>query len=151
MRRAGSSALAAAAAVLALLVAGCGSQPLSSTDLSRQATRLCQLAGAQTDRIPTPSAPAGSAAYLRQGIAVLKPELAQLRALRPPDDVADVYTVSLSSFAKKLSYLNETLHDLDGGEDPVIAMKTLQVDLAPIEKQENGAWQTLQITACLNR
>ena len=133
------------------LLAGCGSKPLSSSQLGLQATRLCQLARLQTDRIPTPSTPAGSALYLKRGIAVMKPELAQLRALRPPSDVADVYAVSVSSFAKKLSYLKATVHDLAGGEDPVIAMRTLQQDLAPVEKQEDGAWQTLQITACVNR
>ena len=59
--------------------------------------------------------------------------------------------MSITSFTKKLSYLTDTVHDLAGGEDPVIAMRTLQQDLAPVEKQEDGAWQTLQITACVNR
>jgi hypothetical protein len=134
-----------------LLVSGCGGQPLSSSQLATQATRVCQLAAQQTERIPTPSDPAGSVLYLKRGLAVMAPELEQLRKLRPPDDVADVYRVSLTSFSKKLGYMRDTTRDLARGEDPVIAMRTLQQDLAPIENQENGAWQTLQITACLNR
>jgi len=74
-----------------------------------------------------------------------------LRALRAPSDVADVYAVSTESFAKKLRYLKDTVRDLAHGEDPVIAMQTLEQDLAPVEKQEDGAWQALQIRACLNR
>jgi hypothetical protein len=136
---------------VAALIAGCGSSALSSSDLARRATAVCQLAGSQTALIPTPAGPEGSATFLKRGIAVLKPELEQLRSLRPPDDLADVYNVSISSFAKKLSYLNETVHDLAGGADPVIAMRTLQQNLAPVEKQEDGAWQALQIPACVNR
>jgi hypothetical protein len=137
--------------LVVLLIAGCGSQPLSSSQLATQATQVCRLAAQQTDRIPTPSSPEASALYLKRGLAVMTPELEQLRRLKPPDDVADVYRVSITSFEKKVSYLRDTVHDLGKGEDPVIAMRTLQQDLAPIEKQEDGAWQTLQITACLNR
>jgi hypothetical protein len=149
--RRGSRALVVALAAGMLAVSGCGSQPLSNSQLATQATRLCQLASLQTDRIPTPSDPSGSALYLKRGIAVMKAELAQLHKLRAPDDVADVYTVSINSFAKKLSYMRDTVHDLARGEDAVIAIRTLQQDLGPVEQQENGAWRTLQISACLNR
>jgi hypothetical protein len=144
----GRALLATAAA---LLLAGCGSKPLSSSQLHDQATRVCALATTQTDQIPTPASPAGSAAFLKRGIAVLAPELNALRALRAPGEVADVYSTSLGAFASKLSDLRHAIHQLSGGEDPVIAVKTLQQQLAPIESQENGAWQALEIPACLNR
>jgi hypothetical protein len=134
----------------ALVLAGCGSKPLSTTELASQATRLCTIASTQTALIPTPASPAGTAAYLQRGIAVMTPELERLRALRPSSDVADVYATSIGSFAKKLSYLKDTMRDLAGGEDPVIAIKTLQQELGPIESQENAAWQALEIPACLN-
>jgi hypothetical protein len=135
----------------ALVLAGCGSKPLSTTELTNDATRVCTIASRQTDLIPTPASPAGTAAYLRRGIAVMTPELRGLRALRPSNDVADVYATSLGSFAKQLSYLKDTMRDLAGGEDPVIAIKTLQQELGPIESQENGAWQALEIPACVIR
>ncbi|HUO73096.1 MAG TPA: hypothetical protein VMU39_20175 [Solirubrobacteraceae bacterium] len=151
MSRRGSGALAAALTAATLMVSGCGSQALSDGQLATQATRLCQLATLQTDRIPTPTDPSDSALYLQRGIAVMDGELAQLRKLHAPDDVADVYTVSINSFAKKLSYMRDTVHDLAKGEDPVLAVRTLQQDLEPVEAQENGAWRTLQINACLSR
>ena len=136
----------------ALVLAGCGSKPpLSTTELSNQATRVCTLAGQQTDVIPTPASPAGTASFLRRGIAVMAPELQGLRTLKPTSDVAQVYATSIDSFAKKLGYLKDTMRDLAGGEDPVIAIKTLQQELAPIEAQENGAWQALDVPACLSR
>lgn len=146
MKRIGSLIL------LATLIGGCGaSSRLSANELMRRATRVCQEAAAQTARIPSPSGPDETALYLKRGIAVMKPELEQLRALRPPGDVADVYRVSMTTFARKLEYLNAAVHDLAGGEDPIIAMRTLEKNLAPVQSQEDGAWQALQIAACANR
>jgi hypothetical protein len=139
-------------AVLAVLAcSGCGSKPLSSTQLVSQGTRVCALAGRQTDFIASPKSPAGTTAFLKRGIAVLTPELAALKALKPPSDVADVYSTAIGSFSQKLAALKDTLHALNHGEDPVLALKALQLKLAPIESQENGAWQALQLPACLNR
>jgi hypothetical protein len=145
-----SHRLAALAVVGGLVLAGCGSKPLSSGELQSQATRVCTLASQQTNRIRTPASPAGTAVFLRQGIAVLTPALAQLRRLRAPSDVADVYKASVKAFAEKLGFLRAAEHDIAGGQDPVAAMQTLQEQLSPIVSQENGGWQALDIPACIN-
>jgi hypothetical protein len=88
---------------------------------------------------------------LKHGIAVLRPELAGLRGLHPPNDAADVYSASLTAFANKLGALDTTVREIGGGADPVLAMKSLQGQLAPLESQEDGGWQALEIPACLNR
>jgi hypothetical protein len=134
----------------ALVLAGCGSKPLSSGELQNQATRVCTLAAQQTNRIRTPSSPAGTAVFLRQGIAALTPALAQLRKLRPPSDVADVYSASVKAFAEKLGDLRVAAHDIAAGQDPVATMQTLQEQLGPIVSQENGGWQALNVPACVN-
>jgi hypothetical protein len=145
-----SRRLAAVGIVGALVLAGCGSKPLSSGELQTQATRVCTLASQRTNRIRTPASPAGTAVFLRQGIAVLTPALAQLRRLRPPSDVADVYWASVKAFAEKLGFLRAAAHDVAGGQDPVTTMQTLQEQLSPIVSQENGGWQALDIPACIN-
>ena len=145
-----SHRLATLAVVGGLVLAGCGSKPLSSGELQSQATRVCTLASQQTNRIRTPASPAGTAVFLRQGIAVLTPALAQLRRLRAPSDVADVYTASVKAFAEKLGFLRAAERDIAGGQDPVAAMQTLQQQLSPIVSQENGGWQALDIPACIN-
>jgi hypothetical protein len=139
------------ASVAALAVAGCGSKPLSNGELQRQATRVCTQAGARTDRLPTPGSPAGTIAFVRRAVAVMSPELAALKGLKPPGDVADVYSTAIDAFTKKLTALKDSVRDLRGGADPVIAIKTLQQQLGPLESQEDGAWQALAIPACLNR
>jgi hypothetical protein len=136
---------------LAAAVAGCGSSSLSSSQLHSQATRLCSLAGTQTERVPTPGSPARSAAYLHSGIAIMKPELVALQRLHPPSDVADVYSNTVKTFSQKLAYLESTAQRIDRGADPVAAMRTLQERIGPLESQENGGWQALELPACLSR
>jgi hypothetical protein len=142
--------VAAIAVVGALGVAGCGSSPLSSGELQNQASRVCALASQQANRIRTPASPAETSLFLRQGIAALTPALVQLRKLRPPSDVADVYSASVKAYAEKLGFLRAAQHDIAAGQDPIAAMQTLQEQLAPIVSQENGGWQALNIPACIN-
>lgn len=145
------AAAVAAIAVVGTLLAGCGSSPLSTSDLHNDATRLCRQASRLTDRIATPTSPAGTQSFLERGIAALTPELAGLRSLRPSSDVADVYNAAVKSLAQQLAYLKDARHDLRSGEDPVIALKTLQQELAPVATQANGGWDALQIPACMTR
>jgi hypothetical protein len=136
----------------AIVLAGCGGgSTLSSSQLQTQATSICSLASSRTSRIPTPSTPDGSAAFLQAGIVALTPELTQLRALRPPDDVASVYTATVSSFAERLHDMQGAVSDLSRGDDPVSTMQDLARKLEPLESNENGGWQALQLPACLNR
>lgn len=145
MRRLPISALAAA-----LAVGGCGSTPLSTSQLRSKATRVCTVATRRTNAIRSPASPAAAAAFLRRGIAVLRPELAQLRALRPPSDLAQVYGISVQAFSGKLLALDAAVRDLDSGADPAPAFKALQQRLTPLESEENGAWQALQVPACVD-
>lgn len=138
--------------VLVVLGAGgCGSGSLSGTQLRSQATRACQTADGQTDRIPTPTSPDGGVAFLKRGIAALAPELVRLRALRPPSDLAQVYSTAISASSDELRALRATVRGLEADGDPVIAIKTLEQKLAPMESQASGAWQALEVPACVNR
>lgn len=137
----------------AVLLAGCGgSDRLSDSQLRTQATTICTQATRQTDRIATPTSPAGGMQFVNRGIAVFTPELTKLRLLKPPkDDVADVYQTSLKAFSQKLHALRTAQHEMKTGANPVTAMTALSQRLAPIESAEDGAWQALQVPACLNR
>jgi hypothetical protein len=137
--------------VAVLVVGGCGSSPLSLGDLRSQASRICSASSARLARIPTPASPAQAEAFLGRGIAALHPELSQLQALQPPSDDAAVYRATLTSFSTQLSYLTEAVHDLRSGEDPLIALKTVQREISTVQSQENGGWQALQIPACVSR
>ena len=140
-----------AAACAAVLISGCGgSGHLSSDQLRSRATRFCAAAGRKTDRIPTPHSPGGGEQFLKRGIAVLTPELTKLRTLRAPTDLAQVYSTGIGAFTQKLKALRAAVHELDSGANPVTAMTALQQRLAPIESAEDGAWQALEMPACMN-
>jgi len=145
-------ALPALPALAAIALAGCGgSSSLSSSQLHVQATSICTVASTRTNRIPTPASPDGSAAFLQAGIAALTPELSGLRALRPPNDVASVYTATVGSFAQKLRDLQRAAQELARGDDTISTMQSLGRKLEPLEADENSGWQALQLPACLSR
>ncbi len=144
--------LALGAALAAVcLAAGCGSSQLSANQLRTQATTFCSTASRETARIPAPASPEHGVEFLRRGISVLTPELAGLRKLKAPSDLAQVYSTSITSFEQKLKDMKVTVRELDSGTNPVTAMTALAQRLAPIESAEDGAWSALQVPACLNR
>ena len=100
------SRVAIAAAALALAVAACGSSSPSSGQLRQQAARICQRALAQSDGIAAPALPSGTAAFLRRGTDALAPELAGLRALKPPSHEAGPYSTALTAASRELSILD---------------------------------------------
>jgi hypothetical protein len=141
---------AIAAAALGAAVGGCGGSSLSSNQLQTQATRICTLASMRTGRIPTPASPAASVEFLERGAAALAPALTGLKALHPPSDVADVYTATVQTFGQKIDALRVTAREIKRGADAVKAMQQLQRQLGPLESQENGGWQALQVPACMS-
>lgn len=143
--RRGLTALGLAAA---LALGGCGSSALSASQLRSSATAICELARQRTNRIPDPSAPSGGKQFLARGIAALEPELAALRRLVPPADLAAELKLALSASADELGALQTTVAGLVRGGDPVVALGTLQRRLSPLETHGNAAWQGLGITAC---
>jgi hypothetical protein len=84
---------------------------------------------------------------VRSGIAVLRPELVKLRTLQGPDE----YRRAVAAMAGELAALRFTLRGLRAGNDPVVAIKTLQQMLAPIEVRADDAWLSLGVGACANR
>jgi hypothetical protein len=139
------------ALIAAPILYGCGSSSLSTTQLRSQATGICAGTQALTAGIPAPATPAAGASFLKRGIRELEPELARLQRLHAPSDLAATYGSSLQAFSQELRVLRTTVRNLDSGADPVIAIKTLEQQLAPIEAQANSAWRTLQIPACASQ
>jgi hypothetical protein len=142
---------AAVVAVGAIALAGCGGSSLSERQLRNDATQICRTAQLRMGRIGVPASPSGGRAFLRHGVAVLTPELAQLRRLRPPSSMADDYRKALADFTLKLGTLRATLVTLKSGGDPVAGFQSLQQALAPIEAREDDSWGGLDIAACVNR
>ncbi len=146
---AGVAAALAAAAALAL--GGCGGSGLSPAALRSQASRICQRASARESRIATPADLGQARGFLERGAAALAPELTALRRLEAGGRAARPYHRALTQLERELRGLEASAGALRRGADPVIAVKTLQRQLAPVELAADAAWRSLGIAACLNR
>jgi hypothetical protein len=135
-------------ACTAPLLAGCGSRTLSAGQLHHRAARICTSAQQRSESIPAPDEPEKAARFLRRGIAALAPQLTALHKLKPPDELADDYDAALRASDRELSLLRSTLHALDHGEDPVMAIRALQRKLDPDEDAAAGAWRAVGVHAC---
>jgi hypothetical protein len=140
--------LLAAALVAAALLAGCGSSALTDTQLRSRAGRICALAARRTDRVATPTMPSQEASFIRRGIAAMTLEVTALQRLSAPGDMADDYRDAVEATSAELTALRSTLKGLKAGNDPVVAIKTLQQQLAPAEMKASIAWSALELPAC---
>jgi hypothetical protein len=98
--------------------------------------------------IPTPQVPAEGTTFLRRGIAALAPELAALSAMHPGGDLGVHFRKALSATEEELKVLQSSLNGLKAGNDPIVAIKTLQAQLAPLETQARTAWRALGVRDC---
>jgi hypothetical protein len=132
-----------------LALAGCGSAgPLSNGQLRNRAAGICLAADQALALIPTPSAPVGGTPFLGSGIKVVQTEVRQLSALRADDPR---YRRAVGEVSLELRAMRSAARGLHSGNDPVVAMKTLQSRLTPIERRADREWQELGVRDCQNR
>jgi hypothetical protein len=127
----------------AVTLAGCGSS-LSPGQLQTMATRSCALTARQLDRIATPSSVTAGQRFLDQGAQALRREVSELRALHATGRFGKAVRIT----GEELSALDFTVRGLRTGNDPVVAIKTLQARLKPLEAQADRDWRALGIRAC---
>jgi hypothetical protein len=140
---------AALVTALALAAAGCGgTSSTSARQIRAGAARVCTLATQRLNSIPTPEVPAEGTMFLRRGIAALAPELAALSAMHPGGDLGVHFRKALSATEQELKVLQSSLKGLKAGNDPIVAIKTLQAQLAPLETQARTAWRALGVLDC---
>ena len=134
---------------LVLTLAGCGgSSSMSEKVLRTKAARVCSVATQRLNSIPTPQVPSAGQSFLRRGIAALRPELTALSAIHPSGELGIHFGKARDATEQELKVLESSLKGLKAGNDPIVAFKTLQTQLAPLEKQASTAWRALGVRAC---
>jgi hypothetical protein len=146
--RAAKTFAAAVLACSALLVSGCGSSSLSNPQLRRKAGRICVTAQRSSESIAAPTDPAKGEQFLRRGISALGPPVTALHRLKPSSDLQDSYATALRATDHELALLRAALRGLTAGNDPVVAIKTLQDELGPAEDAAGRAWHAVGVPAC---
>jgi len=139
---------AAAVIAVAVAVAGCGSGSLSAAQLRSRALRACTEAARRLGRIPAPRTPSGAEAFLRRGVSALEPEMTALGRLSPSPERASAYVQARTATRREVDALRSTIKGLKAGNDPAVAIKTLQQELLPLERHAHAAWHTLGVPAC---
>ena len=128
-------------------LAGCGGSSPTASQLRTRATQICNAAARRLNTIPTPVQPNQGEAFVTRGIGALSHELSALRAMHAPSTFHD----AVAAKATELALLRSTAKGLKAGNDPVVAIKTLQTQLATVEARDDLAWEDLGIPACVNR
>lgn len=151
MRRRLPQALAAALAPLlcALALSACGATSLSAGQLRAQAGAICARAARAVDAIPMPASPDQGAGFLARGLARLRPAAAQLRALKPPQQLRGQYDRAARLADQEVALIARHARDIAGGGDPADAFRQLAAALAPLTTEENAYWRALEIPACV--
>jgi hypothetical protein len=116
--------------------------------LRRKASRICVTAQRASEAIATPTDPGDGQPFLRRGIAALSPAVTALHRLKPSSDLQDVYVTALGATDRELALLRSALRGLQAGNDPVVAIKTLQNELDPAEDAAGRAWHDVDVPAC---
>jgi hypothetical protein len=136
---------AGAGVLTALAFAGCGSGSLSTAQIRSRATKICAATARRTGTIVTPTSPSGGVPFLQRGIAAIDREVFQLRAMH----ASGAAQTAFNGTAAELAALRFTLKGLQADNDPVVAIKTLEQRLSPIERRTNAVWRSLDIPACV--
>ena len=147
--RAAKTSAAAALSCSALLLGGCGSSSLSNTQLRRKAGRICATAQRSSASIAAPTDPAKGQPFLQRGIAALAPQVTALHRLKPSDELQDSYAAALRATDRELALVRSALRGLKAGNDPIVAIKTLQDKLGPAEDAAGRAWHEVDVPACV--
>jgi len=142
--------------VLTLLLAvaplgGCGDDSPTTTQLHARATAICARAAVAMDRIAVPSVPAQGDRFLEQGLAELRPAVARLRALTPPDELRERYDRALRLADHEVVLIERHARAIARDRDVIDTYRRLDRALTPLVREENAAWRGLGVPACMRR
>ena len=143
--------LAAALAVLLLTLSACGDDSLTAEQLRAQATAICTSTAAATDRIAVPSTPSQGGSFLQQGLTHLRPAVAQLRALKAPEELRQRYDRAVQLAGQEVALIARYQRAITSGDEVIDAYRQLDAALEPLTMQENAYWRGLQVPACVRR
>src|SRR5579875_2346396 len=101
----------------------------------------------ELNRITVPASPTSGEPFLRRGAQALRPELAALRKLSAPKQLAPTYQRGLDALTSEVSDLGAADASLQKGADPVDTFHALAGRIQALEAEANTAWASLRIPA----
>jgi uncharacterized lipoprotein len=151
LRRAAPLATAVVVLLFVIALSACGDDSLTAQQLHDQATAICTRTAAATDRVVVPSTPSQGRRFLRQGLAHLRPAVAQLRDLKAPEKLRERYDRAVQLAGQEAALIARYERAIDGGDEVIDTYRQLEAALEPLLMQENAYWRGLEVPACVRR
>jgi hypothetical protein len=111
------------ALVLVCLAAGCGGN--GKEDFQKQANAICERYDAKINALGTPSSPADIPQFVEKAIPIIQQGVAELRALKPPQELAGDYNRMLDETEKAIPAARD-LADAASKNDAAAVQKALE-------------------------
>jgi hypothetical protein len=126
------------ALVLVCLAAGCGGGGSDKEDFQKQANSICKRYTEQLAALPAPSSPAAISEYVDKAIPLLEQGVAELRALKPPEELAGDYGRMLDETENAIPAARD-LGAAAAKNDPAAVQKALNEGNAANDKADRLA------------
>ena len=98
-----------------------------------------------------PSTPSQGGRFLQQGLAHLRPAIAQLRELKAPEELRERYDRAVELADQEAALIARHERAIARGDDVIDTYRQLEAALEPLVMQENAYWRGLQVPACVRR
>ncbi len=135
-------------AVLALLLAGCGSSASPPPAYVAAGEAVCSEQTARLNRLVRPTTPEQAVSYLPQVLAIMHRGTAGLAALDPPAGKRTELAAALAGADQLAANLHGFLHRLQTGLVEVGSFPRLQVQSATLRTQIDGHLRQAGLSGC---
>jgi hypothetical protein len=143
-------ALILAAALAATAAAGCGGGDgqLSQAEFREQGNEICARFDEQIDELPLPAAPEDIPAYVEKAAPLVENEIAELKALDPPDEDQQTLDQMIAEEEKVLA-AGRSLSDAAEEEDDIALEQALNEGNVASGRADGHA-RALGLTECVD-
>jgi hypothetical protein len=146
-----SAGLAAVVATAAIAIAGCGGGgdgELTAEEYRNAADDICRQFEERTDALEEPTSEEGVVAFLEAGLAINREQLAELRDLEPPDDLAEAHDAAMGFLDEQLTGIQEASDRIKDGESPAEVIADLSPRIDEAQEKADERARELGLTVC---
>ena len=145
----------AALGVMALL-AGCGggsdsaggSDALSAADLRTQADAICADFNRASKAVAEPTSAAEILPYLKTILPLQQDQLRELKALKPPADLAPAYTQAMTFLTTQRAAIVAATAEIEGGASAEAVIAKVGPEIEALNAQADAEGKTLGLKVC---
>jgi hypothetical protein len=137
------------------LLAGCGATtrhvagtPAPAPRYVAQGNAICSAELARLDRLPRPTTPEQTVAYLPRALAAMRQEVASLRGLDPPGSAGRELAAALSNTDQLAALLGHLLHELRVGTVEFGQLAAVQRRTSAMRGQLDASFRSAGLARC---